>query len=51
MNPSHISEQNEEDSYRPADSIGYSPAKNNKHLDSLGLEENEEEYIEQAHKT
>lgn len=36
MNPSHISEQNEEDSYRPPDSIGYSPARNTKRVDSLG---------------
>jgi hypothetical protein len=42
MNPSHISEQqNEEDSYRPPDSIAYSPARNTHRIDSLGPEHND----------
>jgi len=46
MNPSHISEQNEEDSYRPADSIGYSPNRNTQRLDSLGPEHCDNVYVE-----
>lgn len=43
FNPSHISEQNEEESYRPAESFNQpSPPKPKKRVDSLGEEEPDE---------